>query len=115
MIDGTKSRMLIIHNRKLKNYTALEPDQCVDAAGVKVQLISAPGHTPGSSMYLLDDTILFTGDTISLTRDGQIGPFSFVQNMNHKENSQTVTQLKTAGVFDTPLLIATGHYGIYKK
>lgn len=38
----------------------------VHIGSVEVKAISTPGHTPGSMVYLLNNSILFTGDTLRL-------------------------------------------------
>jgi len=118
MISGKKARMLgIIHNKKrnLSEFVLLGDDEEVTIDNVKVQIVSTPGHTPGSAMYIINDTILVGGDTISITGNSEISNFSIVQNMDHKANVNLVNKLNDEHFFDGFKLIVTGHYGILIK
>ena len=44
----------------------------VTFGGMTAKYISTPGHTPGSCVILLDDTVLFTGDTLFQQSCGRI-------------------------------------------
>lgn len=48
--------------------------QEIDVIGIKIKVISTPGHTDGSLTFLVDD-MLFTGDTLFL---GSVGRTDFV-------------------------------------
>ena len=48
--------------------------QEIDIIGIKIKVISTPGHTDGSLTFLVDD-MLFTGDTLFL---GSVGRTDFV-------------------------------------
>jgi len=112
MITGAKARRAILYNKKIKNCNFLENSEIVNVGNSAIKLISTPGHTLGSAMYIVDDNILITGDTISLSGKGEIRNFSFIQNMNHKENIEIVNKLKEENFFDRMSVIVTGHHGI---
>ena len=40
--------------------------QILEVAGHKIRIIHVPGHTPASSLFVLDDKIVFTGDSLIL-------------------------------------------------
>ena len=44
--------------------------QIITIDGIKVECFLVPGHTWGHMVYLIDDTYLFTGDTIWFGKDG---------------------------------------------
>jgi glyoxylase-like metal-dependent hydrolase (beta-lactamase superfamily II) len=48
--------------------------QTVTVAGIPVQAIATPGHTAGSTAYLIAGRLLFSGDTLRL-RHGKALPF----------------------------------------
>lgn len=54
-------------------YQALKDGQQfgVGSSSIKIVAISSPGHTPGSTCVLLDDKILFTGDTLFISSMGR--------------------------------------------
>jgi glyoxylase-like metal-dependent hydrolase (beta-lactamase superfamily II)/rhodanese-related sulfurtransferase len=45
-------------------FTALADGQVIPVGGSRIAVIHSPGHTPGSTSFLLDGKYLFTGDTI---------------------------------------------------
>lgn len=54
---------------------ALEEPDVVEQAGVKLQVLHTPGHTPGGiSLYAVDDGVVFVGDTLFA---GSIGRHDF--------------------------------------
>ena len=118
MISGGKARAFgIVHNakRNLNDFVLLADKEVVSVGNVNIQLIYTPGHTVGSSMYTINDSILVGGDTISIKGNKEVGCFSFVQNMDHKANVNLVQKLNSEHFFDKFSLIVTGHYGILKR
>ena len=51
-------------------YHLLKDGQTVQIGDFKVQAFLVPGHTLGHLCYLIDDELLFTGDSIALNKDG---------------------------------------------
>jgi len=69
------------------------PDtQELTIGGSAVQAISTPGHTAGSFSYLLDGSLLFTGDTLRL-KQGQALPFPAWLNRNNKAVRRSIAKL----------------------
>lgn len=56
----------------------LQDGQVLDINGIKVECILVPGHTWGHMVYLIDDSYLFTGDTIWFGADGG---YSFINSL----------------------------------
>ena len=112
LITWKKARRFIIFNRKIKNCNLLADNEEVVTDNATVKIISTPGHTIGSAIYIINENILIGGDTISLNFKNDIGHFSIVQNMNHKMNIDTVKKLNNSGIFQHKSIIATGHHGI---
>ncbi len=46
------------------SYTALTDGGRITFGSSTLEVVHSPGHTPGSTSFLLDDTVLFTGDII---------------------------------------------------
>ena len=56
----------------------LQDGKVLDFNGIKVECILVPGHTWGHMVYLIDDSYLFTGDTIWFGADGG---YSFINSL----------------------------------
>ena len=89
----------------------LTDGQTLDFDGIKVECILCPGHTWGHMVYLIDDTYLFTGDTIWFGADGG---YSFI---NALAEDNDLAKRSLASLEDTlrgrelkPKII-TGHTG----
>ena len=52
-------------------FTALRDGETLTAAGLNLTALHTPGHTAESLCYLLDEYLLFTGDTLFLTSVGR--------------------------------------------
>lgn len=107
MINGTTRRMFIFHNKAIKEYRAFDDGQVVEVGAIRVRCILTAGHTPGSASYLVDDSILFTGDTLSL-KDGRVGIFSELFNMD-----SAAERISWTKIMDLPGVkyIFTAHHG----
>lgn len=79
--------------------------------GIKIESILVPGHTWGHMVYLIDDTYLFTGDTIWLGADGG---YSFI-NVLAEDNTVAKKSLqaleKKLRMRNLNPIIITGHTG----
>ena len=89
----------------------LKDGQTLDIEGIKIECFLVPGHTWGHMVYLVDDTYLFTGDTLWFGPDGGR---SFI-NMLAEDNKLAVRSLavleeKLRGRGLHPIII-TGHTG----
>ena len=72
----------------------------------KVKCISAPGHTPGSMLYLIDDKYLFTGDAFMIrNRNISVHPFTIDSELS----KETIERLRT--VINNTQIVLTSHYG----
>lgn len=108
MINGQTSRFLFLKNKLAYTYELLEDNQILDIAGLKVKGILTPGHTPGSMCYLVNDTWLFTGDSMSLV-NGKVSEFNDLFNMDSETQRRSLRKLA-----DLPAVkyIFTAHYGL---
>ncbi len=78
---------------------------------IKIECIPCIGHTKGHTVYLIDKTYLFTGDSIAINQDGGHCFFNFY-NMNTKENITSLHKLKKYLSKIQPKVICTAHNGI---
>ncbi len=102
-----KLPQVYIYNSKV----LLRDGQVIDIKGIKIECFLVPGHTWGHLVYLIDDSYLFTGDTIWFGPDGGR---SFI-NMLAEDNRVAVRslaaleeKLRARGL--QPMII-TGHTG----
>lgn len=116
-LTGKKRRRVIHGLYKLprvyidNSKVLLRDGQLLDIEGIKVECFLVPGHTWGHMVYLIDNTYLFTGDTIWFGPDGGR---SFI-NMLAEDNRMALhslaaleEKLRTRGI--QPIII-TGHTG----
>ena len=111
MIDGRKKRKLFYSNKPLdRQYKLLYDGDTVFAEGIKIRAVSTPGHTCGHTAYIIDEKILFTGDSI-IYQNGEIKPFYRLINMNHSEAAASSEKIKRI-IEDGVELICTAHTGV---
>jgi hydroxyacylglutathione hydrolase len=84
----------------------LEPDATVALDGLEVKTVSIPGHTAGSTAYLIGG-VLFTGDSL-MQRDGKLhmGPDFFSDDV--AQNRKSIARLDALEY----TAIADGHAGL---
>ena len=92
MVNGKTPRFIVIHNKKVPKYNLLGDNQVIEVSGLKVAAIAVPGHTPGSMCYIVNDTSLFTGDTMSL-KNGRADIFNEFFNMDTKTERDSIRKL----------------------
>jgi glyoxylase-like metal-dependent hydrolase (beta-lactamase superfamily II) len=108
LITGKAFRMGRRSNRPLdRPYVLLSNDQKVEEAGLTVQAIATPGHTLGSTSYLVEGKWLFTGDRVRLS-GGRAVPFFRFINMDTATEVRSIRKL--AGLEGIELL-CTAHHG----
>ena len=114
MINGTKARRFIIYNKKpKKEYHLLSNNDILNIDGTIVKIVFAPGHTPGSSIYVIDDKVCVSGDLLRITRKGNLTQFMRMMNMNHKENLDSLNE--KLDLLNSMKRILSGHTGILNK
>lgn len=114
MIDGTTARLFrLLRNRRIaRPYTLLADDDVVTVGSITVRAIATPGHTPGSMSYLVNDGVLFTGDTLTL-RDGRVHTFYRLFNMDtptQRESIRKLARLENVSLLCTAHTGCTGEY-----
>ncbi|MBN1311629.1 MAG: MBL fold metallo-hydrolase [Anaerolineae bacterium] len=112
MINGATARFLgIYHNSKLSRaYVLLNDGDIIYAGDIKVQVVATPGHTPGSMSLLINDSVLFAGDTL-VYRNNQAQPFYRLFNMDTDAQIKSIKKLAALQGIE---LLCTGHTGCTK-
>jgi glyoxylase-like metal-dependent hydrolase (beta-lactamase superfamily II) len=77
-------------------------------AGLLAQIILTPGHTPGSTCWLVGGGLLFTGDAFAI-KDGNMAPFNDFFNMDSARARESQATLR--GVKGVKAVF-TAHYGV---
>ena len=98
---------VVIDNQKV----LIEDGQVFYIGNIKVETILVPGHTWGHLVYLIDDSYLFTGDTIWFGADGG---YAFLNTLaeDRKLQCQSLQRLKEIlEKRNLQLKIITGHTG----
>ncbi|WP_294207009.1 MBL fold metallo-hydrolase [uncultured Solobacterium sp.] len=98
---------VVIDNQKI----LIEDGEVFYIGNIKVEVILVPGHTWGHLVYLIDDSYLFTGDTIWFGADGG---YAFLNTLaeDRKLQCQSLQRLKEIlEKRNLHLKIITGHTG----
>jgi len=99
MITGKKSKFLWFSNSiGNKPYTLLDDKKLLQIGKLKITGYLTPGHTSGSMCYQINDSILFTGDILTL-KDGKIAPPIKFFDMDHQAAIKAISLIsKIPGV-----------------
>ena len=113
LITGQEARMLgFIHNPKIKRqYHLLKDSDVVTVGSIKIKAISTPGHTIGSMSYLINESILFVGDTFKLV-DDNVYPKRRMFNMDSQQQQESIRKL---ACLEDVRLAYTAHNGYTKE
>ena len=108
MIDGRTARFFFfVRNTLDRKHLSIADGQTVEIDGLKVTAILTPGHTPGSTSYVVDGQYLFSGDNLSL-QSGRAGVFSEMINMDSSVQRES---LKRIAMLDGIRYVFTAHHG----
>ncbi|WP_425803036.1 MBL fold metallo-hydrolase [Desulfitobacterium sp. Sab5] len=111
MITRITPRRFWIYNWPIKRkYEMVSDNDITNLGPTKVQAILTPGHTPGSTCYLINNSMLFTGDNLRLN-NGKAQPFSALQNMDTKTQKES---LKKLALLKNVEILCTAHSGYSK-
>lgn len=111
MITRITPRRLWIYNWPIKRkYEIISDKDIINLGSTKVQAILTPGHTPGSTCYLINNSMLFTGDSLRLN-NGKVQPFYTLQNMDTKTQKESIKKLT---LLKNVEILCTAHSGYSK-
>jgi len=88
--------------------TPLINDARLTIGGREIRCVKAPGHTPGTMVYIVDDSYVFTGDAF-LIRTNRVGVHPFTMD---KETSEMTIKSLITDIRETQLTF-TAHYGYH--
>jgi len=112
MINGQKGKFFFMKTKwKYGPYILLNSNDTLTVDGIKVKIIHTPGHTPGSSCYLIGKDYLATGDNLAY-KNGKFEHFADFFNMDTKEQEESIKKLP---YLNSVKYIMTGHYGIIRQ
>jgi hydroxyacylglutathione hydrolase len=108
MIDGTTARFLGFYHcpRLERAYSLLNDGDVVTAGTIRVQAIATPGHTPGAMSFVVNERVLFSGDTLVL-RNGRGHTFYRLFNRDTGMQRESVKRLASLPGID---LLCTRNY-----
>ncbi|MBN1815201.1 MAG: MBL fold metallo-hydrolase [Anaerolineae bacterium] len=109
MIDGTTARLFgLYYCQGLdRPYFLLGDGDVVTVGAIRVRAVATPGHTPGSMSFLVNDHVLFSGDTLAL-RNGWV--YTFYRLLSRDVATQRESIRRLASLQDIDLL-CTAHTG----
>ncbi|MDR0796263.1 MAG: MBL fold metallo-hydrolase [Tannerella sp.] len=108
MINGTKSRFLWFGNSISRtDYILLDNREVVQIGNFKFEAFLVPGHTSGTTAYLVNDRYLFSGDIASL-KGGKIAPIPAFIDM---DTEQAVKSMEIIRQIPSAEYIFTAHWG----
>jgi glyoxylase-like metal-dependent hydrolase (beta-lactamase superfamily II) len=111
MVDGSVPRRML--GMELRGtgfpvpYETIKADEIRSAGGLAVRAIATPGHTAGSTSYLVNGSLLFTGDLLILRGGKAEVLWSFINN-DTAQSERSIRQLATR---EGVSLLATAHSG----
>lgn len=90
------------------NYSALQDGACYTFSqpGVTVRCLFTPGHTPGSSTFIVDDRYMISGDTVFIRSVGRPDLGGKVEDWSDMLY-ETLQRIKSCAA---DLLVLPGHY-----
>ncbi|MBN2078922.1 MAG: MBL fold metallo-hydrolase [Spirochaetes bacterium] len=107
MIDGTTARALIFKNKLDRKYSLMKDGETLTVGGVTVKAILTPGHTPGSTSFLVNGADLFIGDALAL-KEGRVCVLDDFVNMDPTTVRRSMDRITSLpGV----KRLFTAHYG----
>lgn len=75
-----------------RKYNLLDDGNEIKAGDIMVKAILTPGHTSGHMSYLINETILITGDLLILKND-RVMPFYHPWNQNHQQLTESIQKI----------------------
>jgi hydroxyacylglutathione hydrolase len=111
MVNGTTGKTAYSKTKwKYGQYKLLKSNDSLSVDGLNIRILHTPGHTPGSSCYIVGNDYLVSGDNLFFS-DGRYEHFVERFNMDTPRQIESLKSLPPSGSFK---YILTGHNGITK-
>jgi len=115
--DGSFCRMIkagipLMNPVRLGHYKTVRDNDEFYIGDIKVRVIEVPGHTAGHVCYVVDDTVLFSGDCLAVNALGGYSLFDFF-TQNPTLNKRSLVRLKSIIELSPVKTVCTGHSGIW--
>ena len=112
LLDGTVNRSGSGGNSlpdgiDLANVRLLRDNAKLELGNIKVVCVKAPGHTPGSMAYLVDETYLFTGDAFRY-HNGKLSLHPFTM-----DKALAKASYENLPIYGDNITVLTSHYGFF--
>jgi hydroxyacylglutathione hydrolase len=116
MIDGTTARLLGFYHcpRLERAYSLLADGDVVTVGTIGVRAVATPGHTPGAMSFVINDRVLFTGDTLTL-RNGCVHTFYRLLNKDTATQAESIRKLASLQPIELLCTAHTGYTGDYAR
>ena len=95
----------------MNNYTLLADGQELNFGGATVKAYLTPGHTIGSTSYLINGAYLVVGD-LALLDHGQLVPMPKPPSENMKVFQESLAKIADLKGVE---MVLTAHTGVFKK
>ena len=113
MINGTTARRGFIRNRHFSPYSKINDGETVVVDGINIKAHITPGHTPGSTVYCIDNRLCMCGDLLRISRKGDFLPFLWLMNMNHHQDKESLVAMQP--IIKGYEYVLSGHTGVYRN
>ncbi|MEI7491780.1 MAG: C45 family autoproteolytic acyltransferase/hydrolase [Bacteroidota bacterium] len=112
MVNGKNGKFFFLRvHWKYGPYILLNDRDTLNIAGLRIQIIHTPGHSPGSCCYLFNHEYLATGDNVAY-KNGKFIHFGDFANMDTP--TQEAALKKLPELYTTPVILMA-HHGIVRQ
>lgn len=112
---GKKPALLTLGKNSYSNpFSLLNDQQIIRFKKINVQVIFTPGHTPGSTCYLVNSQCLFVGDAFSLNK-GKIDKPNASYTKNMKSAVHSLIKISNLPTTNYIFTAHTGYSSNYKN
>lgn len=114
--NGEKPKILTLGKDTYKNeFSFVTDQQIIHFKKTTVKALFTPGHTPGSTCYLVNDQYLFVGDAFSLNDDKKIDKPNKIYSKDMNAAIQSFGKINNLAHARYIFTAHTGYSGDYKN